>query len=1212
MFSFRYTLTLAVSVLLGTLHVTQAQQIAMNEIMASNSLVNQDEDGDYEDWIEIYNYGQEAVNLENIGLSDNYKNPFKWVFPAITLQPGAYLLVWASGKDRKTPGSPLHTNFSISASGEGVILSHPQLGLIDEHQPIPMSANVSYGRKPDGTGSWAFFAEPSPGISNSTRARLLDPPSFSNQGGFYSGDFNLTLSHSEPGVTIVYTLDGSEPDSDNIGGKSYSYLNSYPENPDSPMGPMLTNTYQSFTYTGPIPIYDRKSEPNKLSAITTTWDENPNYIPNVNVDKAIVVRAKTIKDGDVPSNVVTQTYFVNQSGTNEYKLPVISISIRDDYFFDYEKGIYVAGVDFVNWRIANPDTRRSGRRPANYQRRGDDWEYPATLEYFLSGSSSSVLNQDVGVRIHGGYTRSWPNKSLRIYARNSYGNSHLEYPFFSSIPEHKKFKRIILRNSGSDANRTLLRDATIQEIVSGLNFDTQASQPSLVFINGEYWGLHNIRERFDRYYIGRTHNVDKNHIDMLSHNVLVKEGDAEHYNAMINFIRNNGLNNDKNYDYIKTQMDIYNYIDYMVAQIYINNQDWPGNNIDFWRYRANEVYPEQYFPSDGRWRWMLFDTDWGFGRYDPDIAHTQNTLLHAMQLGNYEWATILFRSMLENESFKQDFIIRFSDIMNSHLSTEHSIEVINKNRNIYAPEIPGHISRWRSHGTFNRWNYYVNEMIKFAELRPAYQRQHIREYFNIADDIEITVDIDNIQNGYIRVNTIDIHPRTPGIAQNTYPWSGTYFHNIPVEIKAIPNEGYIFSHWEGSSNSTDAVLKLKPTQSLSLKAHFERLKVKDFIHYWHFNRLNGTQQSIAADYSVLGNATITYPGSGTGYMDERTHRSEDPVSSLNLFLGQEANQGAVLRVRNPASTRELIITSPTTGYQEIAVSFATTRTTNGAQNQEFYYSHNGGASWSIIAEVYAIPELDITQVNNGWKLISFDLSSIVAINNNPDVQFKILFTGEGADLHNGNHRFDNFSVRGIPITVGEPYQLAIMSVNYGNPVFVDKEFQLLIHVLDNQGLRANVQSDTPVNLTLANGTGNLLGTTNLNLPEGESSIVFDELIYDSIENDVSIEATASTLQSITSEPFNVLNSTVGNPDEKINLNFNVFPNPTNGFVTIQTTEEFLEIALYNLHGIQVYSEKNLKTFEHKINVSSYDNGIYILKLTTAKGFITDMVKVLKK
>jgi hypothetical protein len=1190
-----------------------SQQIALNEILASNTSVNADEDGDFEDWIEIFNYGQDAVNLENIGLSDNYDDPFKWVFPAITIQPGAYLLVWASGKDRATPGSAMHTNFSIGASGEEIILTHPQSGLIDEHKPIEIPTDVSYGRKPDGTGQWAYFIEPTPGSSNSTQAGtgLLDPPVFSSKGGFFSQDFNLTLSHSEPGVTIIYSLDGSKPDPDNISGTSYSYLNSYPERPDSPMGPMLTNTYKSYTYSGPISIYDRTSEPNKFSAITTTSHENPNYIPTINVNKAIVVKAKAVKNGNLSSDVVTQTYFVNQSGTNEYTLPVISISIQEDYFFDYEKGIYVAGMDFVHWRQANPNTPHNEGRPANYQRSGDEWEYPASMEYFLSGDNSSVLNQDVGIRIHGSWMRARPNKSLRIYARDSYGNSHLEYPFFSTIPEHDQFKRLILRNSGNDSNRTFLRDVTIQEIVSGMNFDTQASQPSLVFINGEYWGIHNIRERYDRHYIGRTHNVDQDNIDLLTNDAETKEGDNIHYNAMIKYVEDHGVTFQNHYDYIKTQMDISNFIDYNVAQIYINNQDWPGNNMDFWRYRADDVYPNKHFPSDGRWRWMLFDTDWGFARYDTEIAHTQNTMQHAVQLGNYAWATLLLRGLLANESFKHDFINRFSDVMNSHLSTEHITYVINKNRDIYAPEIPGHITRWRNHGSFNGWNSRLNEMINFAEQRPAYQRQHLREYFNIAGDVAVTVDIDNKQSGYIRVNTIDIHPRTPGISQNTYPWSGTYFHNIPMEIEAVAYEGFAFSHWEGTSNSTNALLKLTPTQSVSLKAHYKQVEVKDFIHYWHFNQLNGSPESIAADYSVTGRATITYPGTEDGYMDQRTHRSDDPVSNLNLFLNQQANQGAVLRVRNPARTRELIITSPTTGYEKISVAFATTRTSNGASEQEFYYSGNGGSSWTRIEDAYEVPELDITQVNNGWELISFDLTSIEAVNNNPNVQFRILFTGEGADFHTGNNRFDNFTIRGNPIMGGAPHKLAIMPVNYGNPVFVNKEFSLLIHVLDNQGLRANVQADTPVDLILSTGSGNLLGTTTLTLHAGKNSLVFGELIYDSIENDVSITASGSALQSFTSGLFNVLSSVVGDIEEKITLEYKIFPNPASNKVTIQSAEEFLGIVIYDLTGRELFSESNLKTFEHQVNISHYDNGMYILKLITENGMITDMFQILK-
>jgi hypothetical protein len=145
-----------------------AQDLYLNEIMASNSSTIYDEDGDAEDWIELFYAGENLLNLQGFGLSDDYDRPFRWVFPDITIQPGDFLLVWASGKNRRDPMNPLHTNFSIAAAGEEIILTAPDSTRIDELPPTEIPTDVSIGRLPDGVGDWQFFTTPTPGTSNTT------------------------------------------------------------------------------------------------------------------------------------------------------------------------------------------------------------------------------------------------------------------------------------------------------------------------------------------------------------------------------------------------------------------------------------------------------------------------------------------------------------------------------------------------------------------------------------------------------------------------------------------------------------------------------------------------------------------------------------------------------------------------------------------------------------------------------------------------------------------------------------------------------------------------------------------------------------------------------------------------------------------------------------------------------------------------------------
>lgn len=1176
---------LLIILLLATNPEVNSQTIAINEIMASNAWTIADEDGDYEDWIELYNYGQESINLLGYGLSDDYSNPFKWIFPEVTIGPGEFLLIWASGKDRspaegeltsglirdvytgipgwsvddlinhpsypdhpsttnivrhlfeapinigdhygqrimgwiKAPVSGLytfwissddnsrlylstsddpddvvmiahvpgwtnprewnkysqqqsapvmlqagqyyfvkalmkeheggdnlavgwqlpdgtmqrpiagehlfndkgglHTNFRISSAGEEVLITSPSGVRLDEIPPTTIPTDISYGRSPDGTGDLFYFDDPTPGESNTSQtfSELLDPPILSAPGGFYTSGFDLTITHHDPEVTIIYTLDGSEPDINNLSGTSYQYKNSYPQNPWNPEGSFLTNSFQSHLYSGPIAITDQSAEPDKLTQISSTWHFNPQYFPQSPVQKGIPVRAIAVKQNALPARSVSGTYFVFPSGRNQYSLPVVSINISENHFYDYEDGIYVAGVDFDDWRSGNEWAFANGGSPANYWRRGVEWEYPAHMELFPQDTDHAELIQNIGVRIHGGWSRSFSKKSLRLYARNRYGEQYFNYPFFPGNPD-ESFNRLMLRNSGNDADNTLFRDAAIQRIMGKLNFDTQDYLPVIIFINGEYWGIHNFRERYDKHYLARVYGVDAENIDLMDGNASVKEGDPEHYNNMISYLANNDISQPEHYAHIKTMMDVTNFADYNIAQIYARNTDWPGNNIDFWRHRTEEYMPNAPYGHDGRWRWLMYDTDFGFGFTGGGNSYTHNTLAFATDPNgpgwpNPPWSTFVLRRLLTNPGFTTDFINRFADLLNTHFQSSRVVGIIEEMKQVIEPEIPENIHRWSTPGSMAGWSDNVNTMISFAIQRPHHQRNHIRQHFGISSNLNITLDVDHPEHGHIRINTININNETPGVPDNTYPWTGIYFHGIPIEIEAIASPGFQFSHWEGSVNSGEALLHITPESNLSLKAHFIESEVQEneIIHYWHFNDLpSGTFSYVNTDYTTDGVeiGTITYPGTGAGYMDSRTHREEDPVSNLNLLMDQQPEQGAVLRARNPSDTRELIFHIPTTMHEHISVAFATTRTNNGATEQAFYVSTDDGQTWQPAGQA------SITPLLPDWELRTFNLSDNPEANNNPELRFRILFGGESAGGSSGNNRFDNVSVHGTPM-----------------------------------------------------------------------------------------------------------------------------------------------------------------------------------------------------
>ena len=243
--------------------------------------------------------------------------------------------------------------------------------------------------------------------------------------------------------------------------------------------------------------------------------------------------------------------------------------------------------------------------------------------------------------------------------------------------------------------------------------------------------------------------------------------------------------------------------------------------------------------------------------------------------------------------------------------------------------------------------------------------------------------------------------------------AGTYEAGQEISLNAVPNAGFEFVNWtdaEGEISATPAFIFTMPAESVTLTANFEEIEqVVELIHYWHFNTLSGTVEFVNADFSAVGQGVISYPGTGAGYMDERTHRPADPVSNMNLRMGEEPDQGAVLRVRNPAQGRILLLEVPSTGYKDLVVTFAITRSSEAAADQQFYYSADGGTSWVQASDVFTAPDVP------GWDLITIDLSDAPEVNNNADLQFKIEYVGDAAQNPSGNNRYDNITLDGTPL-----------------------------------------------------------------------------------------------------------------------------------------------------------------------------------------------------
>ena len=1000
----KYRLLILVCLLFIFSNSNSQHSLVINEIMSSNSSTISDEDGDYPDWIEIYNPTDNPISLDSYGLSDDLWNPYKWLFPDTLIPAGGFMIVFASGKNRNQTGNELHLNFAINTVEDAIVFINDDGLVIDQLIVQAMPTDISLGRYPDGNNNWVFYNQSSPGFTNGDLYfnELLQDLQFSHPAGYYNESFFLNINSNSDDEIIIYTVDGSEPDIMNLEGTTYYYKNSYPENPGDPYGELIPGSFASHLYVNPLYVYDKSLSPDSITGISTTFALEPYYTLDSPVRKSFVVRARNYKPGALPGNIVTASYFIAQE--NQSQNPILSLSISENLLFDYLNGIYVAGKDFDDWRASYPNQIAYGNRPANYWRIGEEAEYPCHLEIFEPQQSLRSFAQDIGVRIHGGWTRAYPCKSLRLYARNKYGKSEINYPVFTNY-DFDTFKRLILRNSGNDWGYTLFRDGLMQSLVKHLNLKTQEFRTAILYINGEYWGIHNIRERFDKHYLSRVFGVNPENIDYLNNNSVIVYGDAVAYNELKTYILLNSIEVDEHYNHIKTKVDIDNFIDYQISNIFFGNKDWPRNNVDFWRLKTEYDSISEY-GHDGRWRWLLYDTDFGFGLYGESSSH--NTLEYASQWEGYSWenplwSTYLLRNFFLNESFRIQFINRFADLLNTAFLPSRINESIDQFTAIIENEIEQQTHRWGRPADLDSWIIFVDIMKNYVNQRPFHQRNHIKEKFNIEDVFSISLDVSDSEHGIIRINSVHISSETVGINEIPYPWTGIYFDEIPIEVEAIPKPGYRFSHWEGCEIMVNALEEdLLFSENVSLKAYFEPEINRTVLYYWHFNNLSDSEQvEVPVDYSFFDFATVLeFKGDGPGLMDRA-----DDGTLLNAMENHDA--GYALRVRNPSHSRELLLELPTTGFENIVFSYACRKSENGATVNAVYFSDGIPENW-----VRAYENIYILQ---DYKLVYIDFSRIDEINNNPVLKIKIVFGGNSALLNEGNNRFDNIMISGVPL-----------------------------------------------------------------------------------------------------------------------------------------------------------------------------------------------------
>ncbi|MFN8457499.1 MAG: lamin tail domain-containing protein [Anaerolineae bacterium] len=636
--------------------------LLINEFMADNKTGLVDADGDYSDWIELYNRGSQAINLSGWFLSDDPQQPQKWAFPNVSLGGGQYLIVFASGKDRQSEqlGAELHTNFKLTQAGEFLGLYNVlENRLMDSLTPrYPQQyPDVSYGRVGD-PPAFNYLAVPTPGGPNGATlawAGALEPVKFSRPHGFYEQPLSVELSSDTPDTIIRYTVDGSTPAEDH--GQIYTgpipinqttFVRVAAFKPNFRPAPVKTQTY--------IFLEQVLRQPQNPPGFPNTWGIN--IVDFAGSSKDTPVRA----DYEMDPRIVNDPRYGSSLKEGLKAIPTISI-VTDAPNFD----IY-----------------------ANPRMKGPSWERPASIEYFDPKGDDEGFQVNAGIRIQGGAGR-WefmPKHSFRLFFRDKYGAAKLRYPLFPDSPV-AEFDTLVLR-AGSDRSFAGHPDTGDQRLTTYTHDEwLRASQVAIsgvgshgrfvhLYLNGLYWGLYNVIERPDDAFLASYFGGEKEDWYVVNHSGTLS-GSSDRFNELLNLAAAGGLADPARYELVKTYLDVTQFCDYLILQWYAGNTDWPQNN--WYAAVQNPTGQVRYFVWDGELTWV-----------EGAKTHTGQT--NAVGLTN----TIkpLFESLIQNPDFK----ILLADRVYRHLFNNGALTDANAQArwlrlaNEVEPAIVAESARW--------------------------------------------------------------------------------------------------------------------------------------------------------------------------------------------------------------------------------------------------------------------------------------------------------------------------------------------------------------------------------------------------------------------------------------------------------------------------------------------------------------------------------------
>ncbi len=437
------------------------------------------------------------------------------------------------------------------------------------------------------------------------------------------------------------------------------------------------------------------SDPDQSSAI---------YTSPITITSTTILRTVVYTNNYLPSLITTQSYLFGMDHT----MRVVSLVSDPVNLFDYNEGIYVMGPGAVG-QYAEPPYG-SNNKGANFWM---DWEKAANVELFgLNGET--ILSQGCGLKLQGQYSRAEDQKAFKLIARSEYGENRFNAALFSDRP-YTEYQSFVLRASGQDWDKTRMRDIVQTSLASETDVMYQAVEMCVVYLNGEYWGHYNMRERINKYSIAQWESWDSDvdDIDIIKANRTVMQGSNASFEEIVSWADDHGLKTQEDLNKLAELIDIDNYLDYVAVQIYIGNPDL----LNVKRYRSvNE---------DGKWRWILFDTDWGFY---TDTNSMRRWLDPRGAGSEYKTDNRLFVSLMANDSIRDKFLYRFDELMAKSWTADKVLSTIDDYYQELLPEIDQQLERWSV--TRSKFDTEMNNLIEYAEERPLKMLYYIMDTYS--------------------------------------------------------------------------------------------------------------------------------------------------------------------------------------------------------------------------------------------------------------------------------------------------------------------------------------------------------------------------------------------------------------------------------------------------------------------------------------------------